>query len=190
MHHPFMSAISEELATQQIATLRYQFPYMEEGGGRPDPPHLLVATVRSAVRAAAEAAGDLSLIAGGKSLGGRMTSTAAAQSPLPSVKGLVFFGFPLHPPEQPATERARHLQAVTVPMLFFQGTRDKLAELELLRPVCGELRNRAELRVIEGADHSFHVLKRSGRSDQAVLQELAVAVSEWVKHLPQSSDTS
>ena len=179
MHHPFMEAISEELASQSIATFRYQFPYMEQGGGRPDPPAVLVATVRAAVQAGTEAAPNLRLLAGGKSLGGRMTSTTASQSPLPGVKGVVFFGFPLHPPAQPSTERARHLRSVTVPMLFLQGTRDKLADLELLRPVCSNLANRAQLHIIEGADHSFGVLKRSGRNDRDVLQELAATVAEW-----------
>ena len=152
---------------------------MEQGGGRPDPTAVLVATVRAAVQAATEAAPDLPLIAGGKSLGGRMTSTAASQSPLARVQGLVFFGFPLHPVGQPSTERARHLQSVTVPMLFLQGTRDKLAELELLRPVCSDLGNRAHLHIIEAADHSFAVLKRSGRNDREVLQELGTTVAEW-----------
>jgi predicted alpha/beta-hydrolase family hydrolase len=183
MRHPFMEAISQELASQSIATFRYQFPYMEQGGGRPDLPAVLVATVRAAVRAATEAAPDLPLIAGGKSLGGRMTSTSASQSPLPGVQGIVFFGFPLHPPAQPSTERARHLQSVTVPMLFLQGTRDKLAELELLRPVCIDLGSRAQLHIIEGADHSFGVLKRSGRNDRDVLQELSSTVAEWAEGL-------
>jgi predicted alpha/beta-hydrolase family hydrolase len=179
MRHPFMQAISEELGSHSIATFRYQFPYMEQGGGRPDPPAVLVATVRAAVQSAAEAAPDLPLLAGGKSLGGRMTSTAASQAPLPGVQGIAFFGFPLHPPAQPSTERARHLHSVTVPMLFLQGTRDKLAELELLRSVCNALGNRAHLHIIEGADHSFAVLKRSGRNDREVLRELSVTVAEW-----------
>ncbi len=183
MRHPFMNAVADELAGRRIATFRYQFLYMEQGGGRPDLPHVLAATVRAAVQAATELAPDLPLLAGGKSLGGRMTSTAASQSPLPGVRGLVFFGFPLHPPEQPSTERARHLQSVTVPMLFLQGTRDQLADLDLLRPVCSELGNRAQLRVIEGADHSFHVLKRSGRTDRAVLAELAATVVDWAGQL-------
>ena len=178
-HHPFMEAISEELASQSIAIFRYQFPYMEQGGGRPDPPAVLVATVRAAVQAATDMAPDLPLLAGGKSLGGRMTSTAASQSPLPGVHGIVFFGFPLHPPGQPSTERARHLKSVTVPLLFLQGTRDKLAELELLRPVCSDLEKMAQLHIIEGADHSFGVLKRSGRNDRDVLRELASTVAEW-----------
>jgi len=179
MHHPFMKAISKELASHLIATFRYQFPYMEKGGGRPDPLALLVATVRAAVQAATEAAPGLQLLAGGKSLGGRMTSTAASQSPLPGVQGIVFFGFPLHPQAQPSSERARHLQSVTVPMLFLQGTRDKLADLGLLRPVCAELGSRAALHVIEGADHSFAVLRSSGRSSGDVLRELAEVVSQW-----------
>ena len=183
MRHSFMEAISEELASQSIATFRYQFPYMEQGGGRPDPPAVLVAAVRAAVQAATEVAPDLTLLAGGKSLGGRMTSTAASQSPLPGVQGVIFFGFPLHPPGQPSTDRARHLQAVTVPMLFLQGTRDKLAELELLRPVCSDLEERARLHIIEGADHSFAVLKRSGRNDRDVLQELGSTVAEWAAPL-------
>ena len=183
MLHSFMEAISEELASQSIATFRYQFPYMEQGGGRPDPPAVLVATVRTALQAATEAAPDLPLLAGGKSLGGRMTSTAASQSPLPGVQGVVFFGFPLHPPGQSSTDRARHLQSVTVPMLFLQGTRDKLAELELLRPVCNDLGSLAQLHIIEGADHSFAVLKRSGRTDREVLQELGSTVTEWAARL-------
>ena len=183
MRHPFMNAMSEELASHSVATFRYQFPYMEQGGGRPDPPAVLVATVRAAVQAATEAASDLPLLAGGKSLGGRMTSTAASQALLPGVQGIVFFGFPLHPPGQPSTERARHLQSVTVPMLFLQGTRDKLAELELLRPVCSDLGKQAQLHIIEGADHSFGVLKRSGRDSQGVLQELGTTVAEWADRL-------
>ena len=148
-----------------------------------------VKTVRAAVQTATELAPDLPLIAGGKSLGGRMTSTAASQSPLPGVQGLVFFGFPLHPPEQPSTERARHLQSVTVPMLFLQGTRDKLAELELLRPVCSGLGSRAQLHIIEGADHSFAVLKRSGRSARDVLRELGTTVAEWAAGLWKETTT-
>jgi uncharacterized protein len=187
MYHSFMNAVSEELARQSIATFRYQFPYMEQRGGRPDLPAVLVATVRAAVQAATEAAPELPLLAGGKSLGGRMTSTAASQSRLPGVQGIAFFGFPLHPPGQPSTERARHLQSVTVPMLFLQGTRDKLAELELLRPVCTDLGSRAQLHIIEGADHSFGVLKRSGRNDLEVLRELATTVAAWADRLEKGS---
>src|SRR5262245_29480330 len=158
MRHRFMNELSEELARHSIATFRYQFPYMEQGGGRPDPPAILSSTVRAAVEVATQSAPDLPLLAGGKSLGGRMTSTAASQKALPGVQGLVFFGFPLHPTGQPSIERARHLKSVTVPMLFLQGTRDKLAELELLRPVCNDLGDLAKLHIIEGADHSFAVL--------------------------------
>ena len=183
MRHPFMEAIAERLATRDIATLRYQFPYMEQRGERPDPPAVLTATVRAAVAAAGERLPDLPLFAGGKSLGGRMTSTAAAEAPLPGVRGIVFFGFPLHPPGQPGSSRARHLEAVGVPMLFLQGTRDALAEIELIRPVCERLGARARLRVIEGADHSFHVLKRSGRTDGQVLDELADSAAGWMNQV-------
>lgn len=183
MRHPFMQSMAEQLAGYGIATLRYQFPYMEQRSGRPDTSHVLVATVRAAVAAAFETAGDLPLLAGGKSLGGRMTSRAAAEGPLPRVRGLVFFGFPLHPAGKPSIERGKHLSSVTVPMLFLQGTRDQLAELNLLRPVCSQLESRAELHVIDGADHSFHVLKRSGRSDRDVLAELAKTVHNWATRL-------
>jgi hypothetical protein len=183
MRHAFLETIAEQLAHHQIATLRYQFPYMEQGLGRPDFPPILVATVRSAVATATDIAGDLPLIAGGKSLGGRMTSTAAAQAPLPRVHGLVFFGFPLHPAGKPSAERARHLGFVALPMLFLQGTRDHLAELDLFRPVCEQLGIQATLQVIEGADHSFHVLKRSGRTDREVLEQLGKIVAGWTAHL-------
>jgi uncharacterized protein len=179
MRHAFLEAVAEQLANHRIATLRYQFPYMEQRLGRPDTPPILVATVRSAITTAIDVAGDLPLIAGGKSLGGRMTSTAAAQAPLPGVHGLVFFGFPLHPAGRPSTERARHLGSVAVPMLFLQGTRDQLAELDLLRPVCEQLGNRARLHIVESADHSFRVLKRSGRTDREVLEELGKTVADW-----------
>jgi len=171
------------LASVGVATLRYQFPYMEERRRVPDKPAVLTATVRAAVRAAAEAAPDLLLLAGGKSMGGRMTSQAAAEGllegALDGVRGLVFFGFPLHPPKQPGTKRADHLAKVTVPMLFLQGTRDELADLKLLRPVCAKLGPRVTLHIIETADHSFHVLKKSGRSDAEVLRELAETTVSW-----------
>jgi uncharacterized protein len=173
MAHPFLESLAAELAALGVATFRYQFPYMEHRGRRPDPPSLLSATVGAAVRAAASAAPDLPLFAGGKSMGGRMTSQAAAEHLIDGVRALVFFGFPLHPPKQPGTKRADHLSRVTVPMLFLQGTRDEFAELELLRPICDRLGALATLHVIEGADHSFHVLKRSGRTDAEVLGELA-----------------
>ncbi len=179
MSHSFMEEQAEELAGVGVATLRYQFPYMEQRRRVPDAPTVLTATVVAAVRAAAEAAPGLPLLAGGKSMGGRMTSQAAAQHPLDSVRGLVFFGFPLHPPKQPGTKRADHLAKVTVPMLFLQGTRDELADLKLLRPVCAKLGSRATLHVVETADHSFHVLKKSGRSDAEVLRELAATTVSW-----------
>src|SRR5437879_10650089 len=173
MSHPFMEKLAAELAGVGVATLRYQFPYMEQRRRVPDAPAVLTATVVAAARRAAEVAPGLPLLAGGKSMGGRMTSQAPARHPLDGVRGLVFFGFPLHPPKQPGTKRAEHLAKVTVPMLFLQGTRDELADLKLLRPVCAKLGARATLHVIETADHSFHVLKRSGRSDAEVLRELA-----------------
>jgi len=179
MNHPFMENLSGELANMGVATFRYQFPYMEQHRRVPDSPPVLVATVVAAVRAAAEAAPGLPLLAGGKSMGGRMTSQAAALHPLKGVRGLVFFGFPLHPPNRPGTKRADHLAKVTIPMLFLQGTRDALADLKLLRPMCTKLGSRATLHVIETADHSFHVLKKSGRTDAVVLRDLAEAVVSW-----------
>ena len=174
-----MESIAQRLAARGIGTLRYQFPYTEQGGRRPDPEPVLLATVRAAVAAGREAADDLPLLAGGKSMGGRMTSRAAAAGPLPGIVGLVFLGFPLHPAGQPGVTRADHLGKVDIPMLFLQGSRDTLADLTLLRPVLERLGKRATLRVIEHADHSFHVLKRSGRTDEQVLDELAVATAEW-----------
>ena len=179
MRHAFMEAIAQRLAARGIATLRYQFPYMERKSRRIDPEPLLLATVRAAVVSGREAAGGLPLLAGGKSMGGRMTSRAAAAAALDGVSGLVFLGFPLHPAGQPGVSRADHLAKVEAPMLFLQGTRDTLADLELLRPVIERLGERATLEVIEHADHSFHVLKRSGRTDDQVLDELADAVVAW-----------
>jgi predicted alpha/beta-hydrolase family hydrolase len=179
MRHAFMEAIAQRLAARGIATLRYQFLYAERGGRRIDPEPLLLATVRAAVAAGREAAGGLPLLAGGKSMGGRMTSRAAAAAPLEGVRGLVFLGFPLHPAGQPGVSRADHLARVDLPMLFLQGTRDALADLTLLRPIVERLGKRATLRVIEHADHGFHVLKRSGRTDEQVLDELATAMAEW-----------
>jgi predicted alpha/beta-hydrolase family hydrolase len=184
MEHVFMNGIARCLAERSVATLRFQFPYMQAGRRRPDPAPVLEATIAAAMRHAGEIAGDLPLLAGGKSLGGRMTSRLAAASPLPRVHGLVFFGFPLHPPKRPATERAVHLPEVPQPMLFLQGTRDDLADLDLLRPICAELSPRATLHVVDGADHSFHVLKRSGRTDDEVLEEIADATLRWVDELP------
>jgi uncharacterized protein len=182
MRHPFLETIAERLAHRGIATLRYQFPYMEAGRGRPDPPAVAEATVGAAVAKAREVAPGLPLVAGGKSFGGRMTSSAAAHGPLPGVFGLVFLGFPLHPPNQPGQSRAEHLTAVELPMLFLQGTRDSLADLELITSVCGRLAN-ARLHVVEGADHSFAVLKRSGRSGAEVLDELTTTVAEWCRSI-------
>jgi predicted alpha/beta-hydrolase family hydrolase len=179
MNHAFMEKLAGELAGSGVATLRYQFPYMEERRRVPDAPAVLTATVVAAVQAAAEAAPDLPLMAGGKSMGGRMTSQAAAQHPLEGVRGLVFFGFPLHPPKKPGTKRADHLAKVSVPMLFLQGTRDALADLTLLRPVCAKLGSRATLHVIETADHAFHVLKSSRKTDEQVLRELAETAASW-----------
>jgi predicted alpha/beta-hydrolase family hydrolase len=179
MRHAFMEALAEELAQAGVATLRYQFPYMEQRRKAPDKPAVLTAAVRAAVHAAAEAAPGLPLFAGGKSMGGRMTSQAAALGLLPQIRGIVFFGFPLHPPSQPGTKRADHLAQVEVPMLFLQGTRDAFAPLASIRAVCKKLRSRATLAVFEGADHSFHVPKSSGKNDVEVLGELAEAVGGW-----------
>ena len=183
MRHPFMTALSRELAAEKIATFRYQFPYMENRRKAPDRPPILTATVAAATRAAHAAAPDLPLLAGGKSMGGRMTSTAASENLIPEVRGLVFFGFPLHPPKQPATKRGDHLAKVTQPMLFLQGTRDDLADLTLLKPICAKLGPRATLHIIESADHSFHVLKTSGKSDAEALRELAHTTAEWASTL-------
>jgi predicted alpha/beta-hydrolase family hydrolase len=181
MNHPFMESIAGELAAAGVATFRYQFPYMERQRRVPDPPRVLMAAVRAAVSKAREMAPELPLLAGGKSLGGRMTSQAAAAQPLDGVRGLVFFGFPLHPPGRPGTTRAGHLARVNVPMLFLQGTRDQFADLNLLRPIIEELRSKAALHVVDTADHSFHVLKRSGRADSEVLQELAHVLASWAR---------
>src|ERR1700747_134792 len=178
MTHPFMENLSDELSAVAIARSRYQFPYMEQRRHVPDAPAVLTATVVAAVQAAKKAAPDLPILAGGKSMGGRMTSQAA-QHPLDGVQGLIFFGFPLHPPNRPGTKRADHLAQVTVPMLFLQGTRDTFADLKLLRPICAKLGERATLHVIESADHSFHVLKSSKRTDADVLRELAETTASW-----------
>jgi predicted alpha/beta-hydrolase family hydrolase len=179
MRHAFMEDAARRLAARGIATLRYQFPYSEGGSRRIDPEPRLLATVRAAVAAGVEEAGGLPVIAGGKSMGGRMTSRAAAVQPLEGVSGLVFLGFPLHPAGQPGVSRAEHLERVGIPMLFLQGTRDALADLSLLTPIVERLGERATLRVIADADHSFHVLKRSGRTDDQVLDELADATTAW-----------
>jgi predicted alpha/beta-hydrolase family hydrolase len=183
MAHPFLEALARELGAAGVATFRYQFPYMEQRRRVPDSPGLLTATVAGAVRAATEAAPGLPLLAGGKSMGGRMTSQASAQHPLAGVRGLVFFGFPLHPPNRPGTKRADHLMGVGVPMLFLQGTRDEFADLSLLRPICEELGSRATLHIIDGADHSFHVLKKSGKTDSGVLSELVQTAAAWAERI-------
>ena len=183
MRHRFMEDAAEALATNGIATFRYQFPYVEQRSRRIDPQPILLSTVRSAVQAAHAAATDLPLLAGGKSMGGRMTSLAASKGPLESVRGIVFFGFPLHPAGDPGTSRAEHLASVTIPMLFLQGTRDKLADLDLLRPEVERLGERATLHVIEGADHGFDVLKRSGRNAEDVLVELTETTAAWASGL-------
>jgi len=184
MQHVFMASISDELAARGIATLRYQFPYMEQGRRPPSPRPVLLSTVRAAVSRARELAAGGPLFAGGKSMGGRMTSLAAASDGgLPGLCGIVFFGFPLQAPGKSGIERAEHLQAVGLPMLFLQGTRDRLAELSRLEPVCAGLGSRATLHVVEGGDHSFQVLKRSGRSEVEVHGELADAVARFVEDI-------
>jgi predicted alpha/beta-hydrolase family hydrolase len=179
MRHPFMSAAADDLATLGIATLRYQFPYMEKSSRRPDPPELCHATVRAAVAAAGLLEPALPLIAGGKSFGGRMTSQAQAAAPLPGVRGLAFIGFPLHPAGKPSTDRAKHLSDVHIPMLFLQGSRDSLAEVALIELVVKRLGSLATLHLVEGADHSFHVLARSGRNDREVMNEILDAFVSW-----------
>jgi predicted alpha/beta-hydrolase family hydrolase len=179
MRHPFLETITRELATVDVATFRYQFPYMEKQRPMPDPSALLTTTVRAAVRSAAEAAPHLPLLAGGKSMGGRMTSLAAAQQPLEGVRGLVFLGFPVHPPNRPSTKRGDHLAKIDLPMLFLQGTRDPFAALGLLRPICGNLGSRATLHVVDTADHSFQGLKRAGKSAQEIMRDLAQTVRAW-----------
>jgi predicted alpha/beta-hydrolase family hydrolase len=182
MRHPFMASAAAELAARGIGSLRYEFPYMQKKSRRPDPPAVLQATIRAAVGAAAAAAPGLPLLAGGKSMGGRMSSLAAAEEPLPGVRGLVFFGFPLHAAGAPAGARGAHLTRVTVPMLFLQGTRDRLADLGLLRPIVGAI-PRATLQVYDHADHSFHRPKSAGGSDADLLADLARAVADWAARL-------
>ena len=179
MNHRFLAAVAAELSQRGIATLRYQFPYMEHGAKRPDPPHLAHATVRAAVAAAQQALPGVALIAGGKSFGGRMTSQAQAKAPLPGVRGLAFLGFPLHPAGKPARDRAEHLFDVHIPMLFLQGTRDALAMLDQLEPVCAALGPRATLKLFADADHSFHVPARTGRNDAQVLGGVLDALAAW-----------
>jgi predicted alpha/beta-hydrolase family hydrolase len=181
MRHRFMEGIAEALAERGVATLRYQFPYAESGRRRPDRAPILVATVRSAAAAALGVAPDLPVMAGGKSMGGRMTSIAHAEAPLPGVRGIVFLGFPLHRPGDPSDRRADHLFHVNIPMLFVQGTRDRLARVDRLRAIVLRLDGRASLHVVEDGDHGFDVLKRTGRSTSEVYMDMAGAVRAWIE---------
>ncbi len=180
MTHPFLSAVANGLAERGIATLRYQFPYIEQGSKRPDAPKVAHATVRAAVLEASRRVPDLALFAGGKSFGGRMTSQAQALSVLPEVRGLIFLGFPLHPPGQPSDERAQHLFDVQIPMLFLQGTRDDFASLQFLQPLVRQLGARATLKLFQDADHSFHVSAKTGRKDSEIRVELLDAMAQWI----------
>ena len=181
MTHRFMESVAERLAARRVATFRYNFPYVEAGRKAPNPAPVLVKTVRSAVSEAARLAPDLPLVAGGKSMGGRMTSTAAAAAPLSDLRGIAFHGFPLHAPGRDSAERGAHLADVGLPMLFLQGTRDKLANLDLLRPLVERLAPPPTLHVIDDADHGFHVPKRSGRTDDDVLDELCDVFADWAE---------
>ena len=183
MNHPSMATNAQGLAERGIATLRYQFPYMEKGGKRPDPPPVAQATVRAAATAARQVAADLPLFAGGRSYGGRMSSQAQASAPLPGVRGLAFLGFPLHPPGAPGFSRAAHLERVTIPMLFVSGDRDPLADLDLLKSVVGGLGERATLHLIEGGDHGLRVLARSGRTNEEAQAEALDTMADWLKRL-------
>ncbi|MFL5062151.1 MAG: alpha/beta family hydrolase [Xanthobacteraceae bacterium] len=188
MTHRFLAVVAAELAARGIATLRYQFPYMERGGRRPDPPKLAHATVRAAVSEASRRVPDLPLVAGGKSFGGRMTSQAQALAPMPNVRGLAFLGFPLHAAGAASQERGKHLFDVHIPMLFLQGTRDKLAELDQIEPLCATLGERASLKLFADADHSFHVPARTGRKDRDVLGELVDALAAWIDMVSSRTD--
>ena len=180
MTHQSMETVAAGLCDRGVATLRYQFPYMENGSRRPDPPVIAHAAVRAAVAEAARCCPGLALIAGGRSFGGRMTSQAQAAAPLPGVRGLAFLAFPLHPAGKPSVARAKHLSDVDIPMLFVQGTRDKLAELQLIEPVVKRLGASASLHLVQEADHSFHVLARSGRNDRDVMREILETLSAWI----------
>lgn len=184
MEHAFMEAFANGLAARGIATLRFQFPYMERGSKRPDAPKVAHAAVRAAVAEAAQRLPGVPLVAGGKSFGGRMTSQAQALQPLPGVRGLVFVGFPLHPAGKPSDERAQHLREVACPLLFLQGTRDELAALELLQPLVQRLGERASLVLLDDADHAFHVRVRSGRTDAQTQDAMVDAIATWVRSVP------
>lgn len=181
MHHSFMAGMAGGLAERRVATLRFQFPYMEQRTKRPDSLAVAQAAVRAAVQEAQRQLPGVPLFAGGKSYGGRMTSQAQAAQPLANVRGIIFVGFPLHPAGKPSTQRGDHLAGIQVPMLFLQGTRDALADLGLIREATSKLGGRATLHVVEGADHSFHVLVRSGRTDEQVRQELLDTMAGWMK---------
>jgi predicted alpha/beta-hydrolase family hydrolase len=187
MRHPFMDEISRDLVRAGVATFRYQFPYIEKSSSRPDPPLVLEATVRAAFATASTLAKDLPMFAGGKSMGGRMTSQCASKDELSGVRGLVFWGFPLHKSKVPSTSRALHLGFITTPMLFLQGTRDSLADLDRMREVVHGLGARATLHVVEGADHGFDVLVRSGRTHAQVMEELASTTSTWMRRIARVS---
>jgi predicted alpha/beta-hydrolase family hydrolase len=180
MTHPFMAAVAAGLAEREVATLRYQFPYMEKGSKRPDPPAIAQAAVRAAVAEAGRRCPGLPLIAGGKSFGGRMTSQAQAKATLAGVRGLAFLGFPLHPAGKPSSDRASHLADIDIPLLFVQGTRDSLAELKLIEAVVASLKPSTSLHPVNGADHSFHVPARSGRNDRDVMNEILDVASAWI----------
>jgi uncharacterized protein len=183
MRHPFLAGIADGLSARSIGTLRYQFPYMEKGSRRPDSPQVAQAAVRAAVESASRLAPGQPLVAGGKSFGGRMTSQAQAESPLSEVRGLLFLGFPLHPPGKASSERGQHLLKVRVPMLFLQGDRDEFASLDYLRPLIEQMGPRATLRLFRDGDHSFHVRKSSGRTDLEVREEMLEAIAEWIAKL-------
>jgi predicted alpha/beta-hydrolase family hydrolase len=183
MRHPFMETMAGLLAQRNIATYRYQFPYMEAGRRSPDGPRILELTVRAAIDSAIGLAGGLPIVAGGKSMGGRITSHVAAYDSPPELQGLVFLGYPLHAPRKPATKRAAHLSEIRVPMLFVQGTRDHLADLDLLRPIVAGLGDRATMHVVAGGDHSFRVLKRSGRTQEEVMNEIADSIRGWASRI-------
>ena len=183
MRHKFMEEAAKKLADHSVGTLRYQFPYMEKETKRPDSEAILTATVRAAVAFAIDRAGGLPLFVGGKSMGGRMTSLAAAKEPLEGVRGLIYFGFPLHAAGKTSADRGQHLFDVKLPMLFLQGSRDALADLKLLKPLCARLGTQVELFVIDGGDHSFHLLKSSGRSDDQALDEAVRKTTSWISRL-------
>ena len=190
MNHPFLTAIAQSLAERGIATLRYQFPYMEQGSKRPDSPKVAQSTVRAAVAKAGRLLPNVPLFAGGKSFGGRMSSQAQSESPLPGVRGLIFLGFPLHPPGQPSQKRAEHLFQIQIPMLFLQGTRDEFAQLDLLQPLCTGLGAQTKLKLLEDADHSFHVPARTGRKDAQVQTELLHTLVHWIEEVISSESAT